>query len=58
MSDLEAYVDAAARLVGVALDPDYRPGVVANLARLAELAGSFVDFPLDPAIEPAPVFEP
>jgi len=34
--DAEAYVDAAARLVGLPLDPAHRPGVVLNFGRIAQ----------------------
>jgi hypothetical protein len=56
--DAEAYVDAAARLVGLKLDPAYRPGVVLNLERVAQMAVLVMEFPLPDDTEPAPVFTP
>ena len=56
--DVEAYVDAAARLVGLPLDPAHRPGVVVNIGRIAQMAALFMDFPLPDETEPAPIFEP
>ncbi|HXC26349.1 MAG TPA: DUF4089 domain-containing protein [Stellaceae bacterium] len=56
--DPEAYVDAAAALVGLTIDPAHRPGVVLNLQRIAEMAALFTDFPLPDDIEPAPVYTP
>jgi len=56
--DIEAYVDAAAQLVGLPLDPAHRPGVVLNLGRIAEMAVLFIEFPLPEETEPAPVYEP
>ena len=56
--DLEVYVDAAAQLVGLPLDPTHRPGVVLNLGRIAQMAALFMEFPLPDETEPAPVFEP
>jgi len=56
--DIEAYVDAAAKLVGLPLDPAHRPGVVLNLSRIAQMAALVMAFPLPEETEPAPVFEP
>ncbi len=56
--DAEAYVDAAARLIGVPLDPAHRPGVIVNVARIAEMAALVMEFPLPDEVEPAPVFRP
>ena len=56
--DAAAYVDAAAALVGLPLDPAHRPGVVLNLERIAQMAALVTDFPLPDAAEPAPVFRP
>ncbi len=49
-------VDAAADLFGVAVDPSWRPAVLANFATLAAAAKLVTDFPLDDEAEPAPVF--
>jgi hypothetical protein len=38
VSDLEAYVDAASRLVGLDIAPEHRPGVIAIFRRLATMA--------------------
>jgi len=56
--DVETYVDAAAALVGLPLDPAHRPGVILNLQRIAEMAALVMSFPLPDDIEPAPVFLP
>jgi 1-carboxybiuret hydrolase subunit AtzG-like len=56
--DIEAYVDAAAKLIGLPLDPTHRPGVVLNMTRIAQMAALFMEFPLPEETEPAPVFEP
>ncbi|HTZ37332.1 MAG TPA: DUF4089 domain-containing protein [Stellaceae bacterium] len=56
--DAEAYVDAAARLVGLPLDPAHRPGVVLNLERIAQMAALVTAFALPAETEPAPVFIP
>ena len=56
--DARAYVEAAAQLVGLSLDPTYLPGVILNIERIAEMAGLVMDFPLPDDTEPAPVFTP
>jgi hypothetical protein len=57
-SDVEIYVDAAAALIGLPLDPAHRPGVILNMQRIAEMAGLVMAFPLPEETEPAPVFLP
>jgi len=55
-SELDGFMDAAAVMMGIAIDPAWRDSVRANLAvtlRMADLVGSF---PLPDEAEPAPVF--
>ena len=52
------YVDTAAALMGLPLDPAHRPGVILNLQRIAEMADLVMAFPLSDDVEPAPVFTP
>ena len=54
----EIYVDAAAKLVGLPLDPAHRPGVVLNIERIAQMAALFMEFPLPDETEPAPIYRP
>ena len=56
--DPEAYVDAAAALIGLPIDPALRRGVVVNLERIAQMAALVMEFPLPEDAEPAPVFRP
>ena len=56
--DARAYVEAAAQLVGLSLDPAYLPGVILNVERIAQMAGLVMDFPLPDDTEPASVFTP
>jgi hypothetical protein len=42
LSDLETYVDAASRLVGLDIAPEHRPGVIATFRRLARMAALVV----------------
>jgi Protein of unknown function (DUF4089) len=54
--DPALYVDAAAALIGLPLDPAHRPGVILNLQRIAEMAALVMAFPLPDETEPGPVF--
>ncbi len=54
--DAETYVDAAAALIGLPLDPVHRPGVILNMQRIAEMAALLMAVPLPDETEPAPVF--
>lgn len=54
----EEYVAAAAAALNLTIAPDHRPGVVANMERLAAIARLVMDFPLPDEIELAPVFRP
>ena len=56
--DADAYVEQAARLVGLEVAEPYRPGVAANIALIARMAELVVGLPLYAADEPAPVFTP
>jgi hypothetical protein len=56
--DIAQLVDVTAALVDLPLQPEHRPGVVANFDRIVTLAQLVMDFPLPPEIEAAPVFEP
>jgi hypothetical protein len=56
--DAKAYVDAAAKLIGLPLDPAHRSGVVLNLERIAQMAALVMEFDLPEETEPAPVYTP
>lgn len=53
---LGEWVDRTAGVLDLPLDPAHRPGVIANLQRLAELAASLEDPALGVADESASVF--
>jgi hypothetical protein len=57
-TDPAAFVDAAATLAGLPIDPAFRPGVVANMALAIRMAALVMGRPLPVAAEPAPVFTP
>ena len=54
--DFEAYMDAAAMLIGLPIAPEQRQGVVQNLERIAQMAALVEAFPLPDEIEPSPMF--
>ena len=56
--DIAAYVDSAAEVIGLTLDPAHRPGVILNFGRIAEMAALVIEFPLPDDCEPAPVYVP
>ena len=56
--DPEIYVDVAAALIGLPVDPAHRRGVILNLERIAQMAALVAEFPLPDEAEPAPVFRP
>ncbi len=56
--DARAYLAAMLPALGLAIDPDWTPAIVANLERNAAIARIFLAFPLKDAEEQAPVFEP
>ena len=57
-SDPSAYVDAALALHGFDLTPAARAAVLQNFERSAAIAAAFLDLPLGPEDEMAPVFTP
>ena len=57
-SDLEAHVDAAARLLALPIAPAHRPGVILYMGVIAAAAALVMEFALPEAVEPAPVFGP
>ena len=57
-TDLEAYVDAALALHGYRLSDAARTGVLTQFTLGASIASAFLDLPLGPEDEMAPVFTP
>lgn len=52
----DQYIEAAAKSLGIALDPDWLPMIRANLETTFRLARLVEEFPLPDEAEPAPVF--
>jgi len=53
---LDAYVDAAAEVLALPVEPAWKPAVKANLAVTLRFATLYAAFPLPDDAEPAPVF--
>ena len=57
-AELDAYMDASAAVLGIAIAPEWRDAVRANLALSLRMAATGAAFPLEDEAEPAPVFTP
>jgi allophanate hydrolase len=51
----EAFIESGCALMGLSLDPAWRPGVIGNLRTLMAQGGLLLDDPLPDGLEPAPV---
>lgn len=56
LPDIEQWIEAMAPVVGVAIPPERRAGVKANLKTAAKLAALLDKAPLADETEPAPVY--
>jgi hypothetical protein len=54
----EEQLQALEAVAGLTIAPEFRPGVIRNLETLTAQAGLLFDPPLDPHVEPAPVYNP
>ena len=54
---LDELIDAAARVLGIPVEPQWKPGIKANLQVTLRVAAMVADFELPDEAEPAPVFE-
>lgn len=55
--DFDAFVDAAAKAMGLPIEPAWKPAIKANLQVSLRLAAIVEEFELPDDAEPAPVFE-
>ena len=58
MKSISDYVEMTAELLNLPIAPDYRPGVLANLEAIAEIARLVTEFPLDETVKSAAMFNP
>lgn len=56
--DWPAYVAVMTSVHRLTLDDERRSEVIRQLANIEVLAQQVMDFPLEPEVEPAPVFRP
>jgi hypothetical protein len=56
--DAAKHVDHMAAVLGLAIDPAHKSGVVTNMACTEEIARLVTDFPLPDDAELAPTFHP
>lgn len=56
--DLDAYIDQAAALIDLPIDPAYREMVLTYFSLSARMAEILYAQPLPPSDEPAPVYVP
>ena len=54
--EIDAFVGATARALGIAIDPAWRATIRANIAVTFRMAALVQGFPLDDEADPAPVF--
>jgi hypothetical protein len=54
---LDEFIDAAARALGIPVEPQWKPGIRANLQVTLRVAAMVAEFELPDEAEPAPVFE-
>jgi hypothetical protein len=55
--DLDRLIDASAAALGIAIEPEWRPGIAANLAAALNAATLHSEFELPDETEPAPTFK-
>ncbi len=58
VASLEGFVDSAAALLALTLDPEHRPGVISSFDRLQVTAAPLMAFLLPEDLDAAPVFTP
>jgi hypothetical protein len=54
---LDDFIDAAAAALGLPIEPEWKPGIKANLQVTLRVAAMVAELELPDETEPAPVFE-
>ena len=54
---LDNLIDAGAAALGIAIEPEWKPGIKANLQATLRVAAMVTELELPDEAEPAPVFE-
>ena len=52
------YIKQTSVIIDLPIDPEFMPGVIDNLTRIAEMTTLFTEFELPESVEAAPIFEP
>lgn len=53
----DSYIDAAAKILGLRIAPEWKPAVRLNMETTLNLARLVQEFPLPDEIEPASIYE-
>jgi len=56
LDPLDGFIEAAARVLALPVEPQWLPDIKANLAVTLRAASLVTDFPLPDESEPAPIF--
>ena len=56
--NIKEYVEQTSIIIDLPIDPEFMPGVIDNLTRIAEIATLVTEFELPETIESAPIFKP
>ena len=56
-TNLEVYVTSSAKELGLAIEPEWKASITANLETIFKIAALVDEFELPDDTEPAPVFE-
>jgi hypothetical protein len=54
---IDKLIDGSAAALGLPIDPEWKPGIKANLQMTLRVAAMVAEFELADEAEPAPVFE-
>jgi hypothetical protein len=55
-SDLDDFIEAAVRALGIAIEAEWTPAIAANLATTLQHAATVEAFALSDEAEPAPIY--
>ena len=56
--NIKEYIEQTSLIIDLTIDPEFMPGVVDNVTRMAEIATLVTEFELPETIEAAPIFKP
>ena len=56
--NIKEYIEQTSVIINLPIAPEFMPGVIDNLTRIAEISTLVTEFDLPETIEAAPIFEP